>query len=143
MQQILKTYLIMRRLKKTPEYFAGRAGFLWNSIMAVIHGVFRCLTLKDSPSGALRKAKWRVKFMKSQMSSNTAKAVLVGSLKEFVSNPKYYRYSSVGMEYSEITPAGEPELKKIMDLNLSLLRDSMENDRVEAARDLMISELQR
>jgi hypothetical protein len=143
LQQILKTYLVMRRLKKTPEYFAGRAEFLWNSIMAVIHGVFRCLTLKDNPSDALRKAKWRVKFMKSKMSSSTAKSILVGSLKEFVSNPVYYRYSHVGMEYSEITEAGSSELKKIMELNLSLLRDSMEWDRTESAKDLMMEQLKK
>lgn len=133
----------MRRLKKTPEYFAGRAEFLWNSIMAVIHGVFRCLTLKDSPSDALRKAKWRVKFMKSRMSTNTAKSILIGSLKEFVSNPIYYRYSHVGMEYSEITESGQSELKKIMELNLSLLRDSMENDREESAKELMMEQLKK
>lgn len=77
------------------------------------------------------------------MTTDTAKSVLIGSLKEFVSNPVYYRYSSVGMEYSEITAAGEPELRKIMELNLCLLRDSMENDRIESAKELMIEQLKK
>jgi hypothetical protein len=81
--------------------------------------------------------------MKSQMSSSTANAILVGSLKEFVSNPKFYKYSSVGMEYSEITSVGEAELKKIMALNLSLLRDSMERDIAEAAKEYVMSELKK
>lgn len=77
------------------------------------------------------------------MSANTANAILVGSLKEFVSNPLFYRYSPVGMEYSELTSAGEEELKKIMALNLSLLRDSMERDVAEAAKDYVMNELKR
>ena len=81
--------------------------------------------------------------MKSRMSSSTAKSILVGSLREFVSNPIYYRYSSVGMEYCEITDAGEPELKKIMELNLSLLRHSIENDREESAKELMMEQLKK
>lgn len=79
--------------------------------------------------------------MKSQMSVNTAKSILLGSLIEFVSDPRYYRYSEVGMEYSTITAVGKTELKKIMELNLCLLRDSVENDRVDFAKELMLTGL--
>lgn len=77
------------------------------------------------------------------MGSSSAATILVGSLKEFVSNPDFYRYSRVGMEYSELTSLGEAELKKIMALNLSLLRDSMERDTEEAAKEYVMSELKR
>lgn len=79
--------------------------------------------------------------MKSQMSANTAKSILIGSLIEFVSDPRYYRYSEVGMEYSTITAVGETELKKIMELNLCLLRDSVENDRMDFAKEQMMDAL--
>lgn len=77
------------------------------------------------------------------MCASTANAILVGSLKEFVSNPLFYRYSHVGMEYSEITSVGEAELKKIMALNLSLLRDSMQRDLEDAAKEYVMAELKK
>lgn len=75
------------------------------------------------------------------MGSKAAGVIVLGTLKEFVKNDGYFRYSSVGMEYSHLTDLGKERLAEIMEMNLALLRDSIEVDAEEYAKELMIKNL--
>lgn len=75
------------------------------------------------------------------MGSKTAEVVVLGTLKEFVKNERYFRYSKVGMEYSNLTDLGKERLIELMSLNLALLRDSIEYDIEDHARELMMDNL--
>ena len=77
------------------------------------------------------------------MGTNTASTIIIGTLKEFVTNERYFKYSSVGMEYSYITDVGKEELHKILAVNLSLLRDSIEYNLEEDAKKLMMENLKK
>jgi hypothetical protein len=120
------------------DSFVGRIEFLSNLVAVMVHGVRSCLTLKVTPWRALKETSQKVKIMKAKMSTKIASTMLLGALKEFVTNEKYFRYSSVGMEYSYLTDTGKEELDKMLAVNLALLRDSIEYDQEESAKKLMI-----
>lgn len=123
------------------ESFVGKIEFMWNLLAVMGHGVSKCLTLRVSPLGALREVISKVKTMKAKMNPSLAGTMVVGALKEFVKNERYFRYSSVGMEYSHLTDIGKEELMKILNVNLALLRDSIEYEIEEQAKELMIKSL--
>ena len=81
--------------------------------------------------------------MKSKMSANTASIIVIGALKEFVTDERYFKHSSFGMEYSCLTTVGKEELHKILEVNLSLLRDSIEYDLEENAKKLIMDNLKK
>jgi len=77
------------------------------------------------------------------MNSRLAGTMVLGALKEFVTNERYFRYSSIGMEYSYLTDTGKEELLNMLNLNLTLLRDSLEYDKEENAKEAIMENLKK
>jgi hypothetical protein len=123
--------------------FVGKIVFISNLVAVLARGVWQLLTLKAGLSDVRKEITWKVKYMKSKMGSNAAGLIILGALKEFVRHEGYFRYSSVGMEYSHLTDLGKERLNEIMEMNLALLRDSMEVDIREQAKELMMAELKK
>lgn len=123
------------------DYFAGKIEYMSNLAVVVAHGVRSCLTLKATPWHALKETTREIKIMKAKMNSKLASTMVLGALKEFVTNERYYSYSKVGMEYSYLTDTGKEELARILEVNLSLLRDSLEYDAEQHAKRMMMESL--
>jgi hypothetical protein len=140
--QLLSTLKIWRSpvgRKIILESFVGRIEYLSSLVAVMAHGARSCLTLRVTPWRALKETIQKVKIMKAKMSSTTAGTMVLGALKEFVTNERYFRYSSVGMEYSHLTDKGKEELDKMLEVNLALLRDSLQYEEEENAKKLMLT----